>query len=61
MFKFALFAGICAEWLFGPSAGSLGALGSAGLRVLMVSLAVWLALEMLRVFWRAVLTLDRRG
>jgi len=61
MFKFALIAGIGAEWLFGPAAYSLGDLGSAGLRTLMLTLGAWAALELLRVFWRAVLTLEHRG
>lgn len=61
MLKFALAAGICAEWLYGPAAHSLSALGSAGLRAMMLSLAAWLVLELLRVLWRAVLTLDPRS
>ena len=61
MFKFAFIAGICAEWLYGPAAHSLNALGSAALRALMISLVAWVALELLRVLWRAVLTLDPRS
>lgn len=61
MFKFALASGIGAEWLYGPAAESLSALGSASLRALMLALAAWAALELLRVIWRAVLTLDPYG
>ena len=61
MFKFALVAGICAEWLYGPAAHSLAGLGSAGFRALMLSLGAWIAFELARVLWRAVLTLDPRS
>lgn len=61
MFKFALIAGICAEWLFGPSADTLAGLVSAGYRALLLTLLSWVLLELLRVLWRAVLTLDPRG
>lgn len=61
MFKFALVSGIGAEWLHGPTAESLSALGAAGFRALMLTLAAWVALEMARVLWRAVLTLDDKG
>ncbi len=61
MFKYALVAGICVEWLYGPAVHSLPALGSAAFRALLVTMAAWIALEALRVLWRAVLTLDPRG
>jgi hypothetical protein len=61
MFKFALAAGVCAEWLYGPAADSFVGLGSAGFRALMLSLGAWIALELVRVLWRAVLTLDPRS
>jgi hypothetical protein len=60
MFKLAFAAGICAEWLSGPTAHSWPGLGAAGFRALMLTLAVWIALEALRVLWRAVLTLEHR-
>lgn len=60
MFKLALTAGICAEWLSGPAAHSWLGLGSAGFRALLLTLAAWVGLEVLRVLWRAVLTLDHR-
>jgi hypothetical protein len=61
MLKFALIAGICAEWLYGPAADSLAEIGAAGLRALMLTLAAWAGLELVRVLWRAVLTLEHRG
>ena len=61
MFKFALAIGISAEWLTGPAAFSLPALGSAMLRALLLTLAAWAALEAVRALWRAVLTLEHRS
>lgn len=61
MFKFALIAGIAAEWLHGPVADSAAELGLASLRALMLTLAAWAALELVRVLWRAVLTLEHHG
>ena len=58
MFKLALALGISAEWLYGPAAASLPALGSATLRALMLTLAAWAVLEAWRALWRAVLTLE---
>jgi hypothetical protein len=60
MFKLALAAGICVEWLSGPDVHSWLGLGSAGSRALMLTLAVWTGLEVLRLLWRAVLTLEHR-
>ncbi len=61
MFKFALVAGICAEWLSGSEVHSWSAVCSAGFRALMLTLAAWAVLEGLQVLWRAVLTLDPRS
>jgi hypothetical protein len=61
MFKFALIAGICVEWLHGPAADSAAELALAGQRALLLTLAAWMGLELLRVLWRAILTLDHYG
>jgi hypothetical protein len=58
MLKFALALGIAAEWLLGPAAYSLPAVGGASLRALMFTLLVWMILETCRLLVRAVQTLD---
>jgi hypothetical protein len=58
MFKFAICAGTCFEWVFGPAVNSPHALGSASVRALMASLLAWIVLESLQALWRAVMMLD---
>jgi hypothetical protein len=60
MFKFGICAGICFEWVYGPTVNSLGALGSASIRALMAGLLAWVALEAMQATWRAVMLLDSR-
>jgi hypothetical protein len=61
MFKFAICAGICFEWMVGPSVSSLRSLGSASIRALMAALLAWIALEALQAVWRTVMMLDDRA
>jgi hypothetical protein len=58
MIKYALVIGIAAEWLFGPEVHSLDGLLFVVLRTLVAAFAAWMALEALRVPFRAVQTLD---
>ncbi len=58
MLKFALALGIAAEWLLGPAAHTLPAMGAAMLRALMFTLLAWMILETCRLLVRAVQTLD---
>jgi hypothetical protein len=60
MLKFAICAGICFEWVYGPPVDSLRSLGSASIRCLMAALLAWMALEALQAVWRTVMTLDDR-
>lgn len=61
MFKFALAAGIVAEWLYGPAVESMMGFGFASLRALMATLAAWMVLEALRALVDAVMMLDDRA
>jgi len=58
MLKFALALGIAAEWLVGPAAHTLPAIGHASLRALLFTLLAWMVLEGCRVLLHAVMTLD---
>jgi len=58
MLKFALALGIAAEWLLGPAAHTLPAIGGAMLRALLFTLIAWMILETSRLLVRAVQTLD---
>jgi hypothetical protein len=58
MLKFALALGISAEWLTGPAAYTLPAIGQASLRALLFTLLAWMMLEGCRVLLHAVMTLD---
>ncbi len=60
MLKFGICAGICLEWVCGPSVNSLHSLGSASVRALMAALLAWVALEAAQALWRAVMSLDDR-
>lgn len=61
MFKFALAAGIVAEWLLGPPVESLLGLGLASLRALTGVLLAWMVLEAIRVLIMAVMTLEDKA
>jgi hypothetical protein len=58
MLKFALALGISAEWLTGPAAHTLPAIGQACFRALLFTLLAWMILEGCRVLVHAVMTLD---
>lgn len=60
MLKFALCAGICFEWVYGPPVGSLHSLASASIRALLATLLSWMMLEAARGVWRTVMQLDPR-
>jgi len=60
MLKFAVCAGICFEWVYGPSVQSLQSLGSASIRALLAALLSWIALEAGNAIWRTVMLLDDR-
>ena len=60
MFKFAMCAGICFEWAYGPPVNSLHSLASSSLRALLAALLAWIALEALQAIWRTVMMLDGR-
>jgi hypothetical protein len=47
MLKFAICAGISYEWVYGPDILSWHSLGSAAIRVLLVSMLAWMVLEAL--------------
>ncbi len=58
MLKFAICAGFCFEWVYGPPVNSLHSLASASVRALMVAMLAWIALEALQAIWRVVMMLD---
>jgi hypothetical protein len=60
MLKFALCAGICFEWMYGPPVGSWHSLASASIRALLAALLSWMVLEAARAVWRTVMQLDPR-
>jgi hypothetical protein len=60
MLKFGISAGICFEWVYGPTVNSLQSLGSASIRALLGGLVAWMVLEALQALWRTVMLLDDR-
>jgi len=60
MVKFAVCAGICFEWVYGPPVYSFQSLGSASVRALLAALLAWIALEAGNAIWRTVMLLDDR-
>lgn len=60
MLKFAVCAGICFEWVYGPTVQSFQSLGSASVRALLAALLTWIGLEAGNAIWRTVMLLDDR-
>jgi di/tricarboxylate transporter len=60
MLKFAICAGICYEWVYGPEIFSPQSLGSAAVRALLVALVAWMVLEALQALWLSIMSLDDR-
>ena len=60
MLKFAICAGICYEWVYGPAVSSLQSVGSASIRALLGALLAWIVLETLQAVWKSIMTLDNR-
>jgi hypothetical protein len=58
LFKYAFALGIALEWLLGPVVASVPSLGYAAMRALMWMLAAWMVLELVRVLYRAVATME---
>jgi hypothetical protein len=58
MKKFALAAGIVAEWVLGPSVDSALGLGHAALRAFIATVLAWMVLEALRAVYRTVMSYD---
>jgi ABC-type long-subunit fatty acid transport system fused permease/ATPase subunit len=60
MFKFALAAGVVAEWVFGPGVETALDLFHTVTQTFIATLLAWTALEALRAVYKTVMSYDGR-